>query len=511
VALDIVSKLGNLYKDQDRLVAAEAMYERTLVGTKSALRPYHMDIIFSNQGRLEEAEYMYQLVPPVRKTLGPDNSSTLVTVHNFSNVYNIQGLVGAFTACISSLEYGLLEWQFRKDFLRSLLKLYTARIQLSHWDECAKLCQSGDESQQHRETLIKSREAIGMVEDTLGGVMALLAEGISNHYKYQVKSTDMISHDTATNVKSDQGHLHIKMRSFPINSCKSHIERDLPSALQHIRRHSNCDRKSWNYAACIDQSDVVEKNSQLGFVRDVDRLRAWLGVYAEDNPRILWLRGKPDCGKSILTSDLRSIYFFFDFELEAAAGSGPIELARAFLFHLLDVYAVCVDRDEMVEKNPQLGITRDTYGRAQASLGESTEDSGRITHKAITTGNAQLEMWSPLSLGGGTFSYPDVQSPEDFLAQGQHISDSTKRKVVYFVIFLMFALYNYYLRILQAAILERQDVFQYGYITTSWGYFGWFLCLCGYSLFHLLQCVDKSILAICDSLAKTRLTSKRAS
>ncbi|KAH0566353.1 hypothetical protein GP486_000259 [Trichoglossum hirsutum] len=64
-----------------------------------------------------------------------------------------------------------------------------------------------------------------------------------------------------------------------------------------------------------------------------------------DKPRLLWAHGKPGCGKSILASSvvhrlqdlgLRPIYFFSNSKLGTAAGSGPIELVRTFLFQLLD-------------------------------------------------------------------------------------------------------------------------------------------------------------------------------
>ncbi|KAF2678562.1 hypothetical protein K458DRAFT_258574, partial [Lentithecium fluviatile CBS 122367] len=60
--------LGILYKDQDKLAEAEAMYSRALQGREEALGPKHtstldtvnnLGILYRDQGKLAEAEAMY--------------------------------------------------------------------------------------------------------------------------------------------------------------------------------------------------------------------------------------------------------------------------------------------------------------------------------------------------------------------------------------------------------------------------------------------------------------------
>ncbi|KAK3946688.1 hypothetical protein QBC32DRAFT_128302 [Pseudoneurospora amorphoporcata] len=93
--------LGNLYSDQGRLKEAEAMYQRALEGKEKALGPDHTSTLdtvhnlgnlYSDQGRLKEAETIYQrALEGKKKALGPDHTSTLDTVHNLGNLYSDQG------------------------------------------------------------------------------------------------------------------------------------------------------------------------------------------------------------------------------------------------------------------------------------------------------------------------------------------------------------------------------------------------------------------------------------
>ncbi|KAK3946632.1 Tetratricopeptide repeat-domain-containing protein, partial [Pseudoneurospora amorphoporcata] len=61
--------LGNLYSDQGRLKEAETMYQRALEGKEKVLGPDHtstletvnnLGLLYTTQGRLKEAEAMYQ-------------------------------------------------------------------------------------------------------------------------------------------------------------------------------------------------------------------------------------------------------------------------------------------------------------------------------------------------------------------------------------------------------------------------------------------------------------------
>ncbi|KAK8073318.1 hypothetical protein PG994_004217 [Apiospora phragmitis] len=93
--------LGNLYKDQGRLVEAEAMYQRAIQGNEKALGADHtstLDIVtnlgflHTSQGRLDEAETMYQRALEGYETaLGADHTSTLRIVNHLGLLYVDQG------------------------------------------------------------------------------------------------------------------------------------------------------------------------------------------------------------------------------------------------------------------------------------------------------------------------------------------------------------------------------------------------------------------------------------
>ncbi|KAJ5186104.1 protein kinase subdomain-containing protein [Penicillium cf. griseofulvum] len=92
---------GNLYSDQGKLKEAEKMYQRALAGYKKSLGPDHtstlntvnnLGLLYSRQGKLKEAEELYQRALAGReKALGPDHTSTLNTVNNLGNLYSDQG------------------------------------------------------------------------------------------------------------------------------------------------------------------------------------------------------------------------------------------------------------------------------------------------------------------------------------------------------------------------------------------------------------------------------------
>ncbi|KAH8592628.1 hypothetical protein B0O99DRAFT_689484 [Bisporella sp. PMI_857] len=97
LTLDTVNNLGNLYTDQGEFKAAEQMYQRALAGRKKALGPDHIStlntvnnlgILYSKQNKFKEAEQMYQqALTGQEKTLGPDHMSTLDTINNLGNFY----------------------------------------------------------------------------------------------------------------------------------------------------------------------------------------------------------------------------------------------------------------------------------------------------------------------------------------------------------------------------------------------------------------------------------------
>jgi tetratricopeptide (TPR) repeat protein len=101
IVLDTINNLGILYKAQGKLQEAETMYQRALAGKETALGPDHSSTLatvnnlgnlYADQGKLQEAETMYQRALAGYETaLGPDHSSTLATVNNLGNLYADQG------------------------------------------------------------------------------------------------------------------------------------------------------------------------------------------------------------------------------------------------------------------------------------------------------------------------------------------------------------------------------------------------------------------------------------
>ena len=93
--------LGDLYSDQGKLKEAEEMYQRALAGKEKALGSNHastintvnnLGVLYSYQGNLKEAEEMYQRALAGKESgLGADHASILNTVHNLGNFYNAQG------------------------------------------------------------------------------------------------------------------------------------------------------------------------------------------------------------------------------------------------------------------------------------------------------------------------------------------------------------------------------------------------------------------------------------
>ncbi|PQE09025.1 Kinesin light chain protein [Rutstroemia sp. NJR-2017a BBW] len=93
--------LGDLYANQGKLDEAEKMYQRALEGNEKALGTDHtstlntvnnLGSLYANQGKLDEAEKMYQqALKGEGKALGADHISTLSTVNNLGILYADQG------------------------------------------------------------------------------------------------------------------------------------------------------------------------------------------------------------------------------------------------------------------------------------------------------------------------------------------------------------------------------------------------------------------------------------
>ncbi|KAK7973201.1 hypothetical protein PG988_007335 [Apiospora saccharicola] len=114
--LDTVNNLNILYSDQGRMDEAEAIYQRALQGYEKAWGPDYiftldtvnnLGLLYSEQGKMDEAETIYQrALPPLLRAgqngrgrgdvltgTGPDHTSTLDTVNNLGNLYSEQGKI----------------------------------------------------------------------------------------------------------------------------------------------------------------------------------------------------------------------------------------------------------------------------------------------------------------------------------------------------------------------------------------------------------------------------------
>ena len=93
--------LGLLYNDQGRLDEAEAMYDRALQGYERALGPEHtstlrtvnnLGVLYKDQGRLDEAEAMYgRALQGYERALGPERVNCYVpalnAIQNLADLY----------------------------------------------------------------------------------------------------------------------------------------------------------------------------------------------------------------------------------------------------------------------------------------------------------------------------------------------------------------------------------------------------------------------------------------
>jgi tetratricopeptide (TPR) repeat protein len=101
VVLDGTHMLGLLYTNQGRLAEAEQMYERALRGYEEALGVGHsstlntvnnLGALYAAQGRLAEAEKMCKwALQGTKDTLDPKHTSVLQKLNNLGNLYVAQG------------------------------------------------------------------------------------------------------------------------------------------------------------------------------------------------------------------------------------------------------------------------------------------------------------------------------------------------------------------------------------------------------------------------------------
>jgi tetratricopeptide (TPR) repeat protein len=101
LTLNKAGNLGNLYKDQGKMVEAEEMYMRVLRGYEKTWGPEHMSTLatvnnlgnlYADQGKMAEAEEMHvRALRGYEKAWGPEHTSTLDTVNNLGVLYANQG------------------------------------------------------------------------------------------------------------------------------------------------------------------------------------------------------------------------------------------------------------------------------------------------------------------------------------------------------------------------------------------------------------------------------------
>ncbi|KAF8853548.1 HET-domain-containing protein [Acephala macrosclerotiorum] len=99
--LDTINNLGILYVNQGKLGEAEQMYQRALRGYEKAWGPEHtstlrtinnLGFLYASQGKLVEAERLYRrALRGYEKAWGWEHTSTLCTVKNLGFLYENQG------------------------------------------------------------------------------------------------------------------------------------------------------------------------------------------------------------------------------------------------------------------------------------------------------------------------------------------------------------------------------------------------------------------------------------
>jgi len=97
IYLSSLQMLGELCRDQGKLIEAKQMYQRALQSSEKMLGEEHilmlrivnnLGLLYNDQGKLTEAERMYQrALEGKEKTLGLDYISTLNTIHNLGILY----------------------------------------------------------------------------------------------------------------------------------------------------------------------------------------------------------------------------------------------------------------------------------------------------------------------------------------------------------------------------------------------------------------------------------------
>jgi tetratricopeptide (TPR) repeat protein len=140
--LNTVNNLSILYFHQGKLKEAEEMYQQALAGKEKALGPNHsstldtvnnLSILYKAQGKLKEAEEICQrALAGKEKALGPDRSKThtaannplsLTTLHANQDTPHHTGTItpAAPDLLLNTLNSNSTKHQYKRDILYSFL------------------------------------------------------------------------------------------------------------------------------------------------------------------------------------------------------------------------------------------------------------------------------------------------------------------------------------------------------------------------------------------------------
>jgi tetratricopeptide (TPR) repeat protein len=99
--LETVSRLGHIYRDQDKMSEAGQMFQRGLRDCEKALGPDHrltlemihgLGYVYYRQGKWLKAQQMYdRALKGTEKVFGPEHFKTLGVVHDLGHIYRRQG------------------------------------------------------------------------------------------------------------------------------------------------------------------------------------------------------------------------------------------------------------------------------------------------------------------------------------------------------------------------------------------------------------------------------------
>ncbi|CAN9172452.1 unnamed protein product, partial [Alternaria alternata] len=311
--LQMVNNLGNLYADQGRLGEAEQMLMRALRGYEKALGVGHsstlntvnnLGLLYANQGRLSEAEQMYERALRGYEALGLDNNApTLNTVNNLGNLYADQGRLGKAEQMLMRALQGKKKAFGREhpDTLTSMANLASTYRNQGRWDEAEKLEVQVIETSGHYgnalqaasqggyEAVVKLLLDKGADVNAQGGDYALLKEGqdarmSSPHHHTTTYDGNTIDGNAIAILGNVHGDIH-----FPDRAGDTEQQ-------QCLRDLSLTDPRK-DRARIEGDKDRLLKDCYAWLLDDASFQR-WR---MQDASRLLWIKGDPGKGKTMMT------------------------------------------------------------------------------------------------------------------------------------------------------------------------------------------------------------------